>query len=194
MLILLCCEEGFHTARGSQAGARTGSTTSGREQKPEEEQVSSQQSMLMLEAQRRYYLHQYQSTVDLICSAEFTDIDFEIDSKVLESKANYCLCKRGISHSTLSRIISQYGYGKRTSNVCALLARLFPWHPGSKDLAELSIRLTPEASESHAAYITALSYKHLAGQARNHFETFHHFFHPYDKEYCEIIINSSFGT
>jgi len=193
-LMLLCCEEGFPTARGSQAGARTGSTSSGREQKPGEEQVSSQQSMLMLEAQRCYYLHQYQSTVDLISSTDFTDVDFEIDSKVLESKANYCLCKRGISHSTLYRIISQYAYDKRTSNVCALLARLFPWHPGSKDLAELSIRLTPEASESHAAYITALSYNHLAEQARNHFEQFNRFLHSYDNDYCEIIINSRLGN
>jgi hypothetical protein len=33
-----CCEGGFRTLRGSRAGARTGSTTSGREQKSEEGQ------------------------------------------------------------------------------------------------------------------------------------------------------------
>jgi len=148
---------------------------------------------VMTEAHRCYYLHQYEQALSLLCSYRPVNLDTEIDKRILEAKANYCLCRRGTSYSKLAELIKGFGCNEQTARICSLIVRLFPWHPKSIDLAEWSVRLAHEMPESHAAYITALVYNHRVELAIKHFDRFNQFLEPYEKHYCEIIINSALG-
>ncbi|CUU37842.1 MAG: hypothetical protein WHT28_00805 [Fimbriimonadales bacterium] len=145
----------------------------------------------LLDALRFYYLHQYQAVVDSVSALDTGDAELSIALRILQAKAHYCLCRKGAAYSLLASLIRQYGYCEKTLTATSLLARLFPTHPYSRNWVEWLVQFAPEMSESHAAYITVLSYNNRKGEIEKHFRQFYSNLNHYDKEYCSLIVSAS---
>jgi len=153
---------------------------------------------MITEAQRNYYLHQYEEALKLCESSALMDEKDEcrIVIKTIQSKSNYCLSRKGTSYIILTSLIDAYGHCAETAPVLASLARQFPWLSSSIDWAIGAVNLASELPESHTAFLTALLYSRQESnveKAEKYLMKNANLLDQYNIDYCEMLLYSSLG-